>query len=803
MKSRVGKVNGKQAAELTKYALQVNVHGALRAGVELVCRRQRKSGTSSSAKLRVELRVRRKKVRGKGQYQSVGPQVRLQAAFDKETRNKSLARKYQLGPKAIARNSRLVAGIYLQAQLEWLRQIAQVCRSRAPIAAFVSRKWDETKELVTVKVGEKLERDEFEILVGNVRLVLAWSKHPKAPLLCFDLVQPPVPLVGNASPHLYAAMFSHPMLKPIHEVLREILSCALHKGIMWECDGASGNDKLHAFVSQCDQHIVEGLLQELHLCSNHQHHISTLLLVDAFKLDLLNANYAATIFLGSNGHWLRARSSIKPWVEKYLNVCYTPVPNDARQYALQFRNFIVRNQKYNRTVDADAGPREHQEEDAAEAGKRARDFDCLMDVLNGRWWLDDVVHHCKRDGSCCPGRCDAERAAAAKAKATRAIEAALFSSRPKRASSNKWNKVLGSFDFFVIGMAPHNLIRKIVGLAMQSLKIAFEAVKVKLDAAVEAARQMDVARQQELNFQAVTGTRLLRTLTMLDDDAVAVAHRMLLVISETSRTLSFYFQVVAEGRLRHNHPHLFDLARPEVSPVVACEQFYAGLLAGASWQMLRVIWQPYGSFRLWVRARPGQFVLFRRATLLVASSVRRRHGHYLEAPYSLTALADERTPENYKQQVLRNLASKLPCCHRPGMARDLRKRPLDWSGDEARVVLFAMALTFSLSLSDTERQHAANKGYNSRAGGGALFHQFAASSVCRLARAVLSKRAVQHKEHEAELRQLRLTACEPAAPLAVAVGGSVRTCSAPCSSDSIRRPRNIKVQLNTTAATDI
>ena len=109
----------------------------------------------------------------------------------------------------------------------------------------------------------------------------------------------------------------------------------------------------------------------------------------------------------------------------------------------------------------------------------------------------------------------------------------------------------------------------------------------------------------------------------------------------------------------------------------------------------------------------------RRAILLTAAGLEKRHGHFLQPPYSFAALADNTTPPAYNAQVLRGFRALRPCCQRPGLARQLRQEPhcqhLD--SEEAQTFMFAWALATTASLSDTERRHAVNRRLNLSAGG--------------------------------------------------------------------------------------
>jgi len=162
--------------------------------------------------------------------------------------------------------------------------------------------------------------------------------------------------------------------------------------------------------------------------------------------------------------------------------------------------------------------------------------------------------------------------------------------------------------------------------------------------------------------------------------------------------------------------------------------------------------------------------VFRRLVLAVLAGLRHRHGHFLKPPYSLASLADDRTTPEYAAQVVRDFNAKRACCHRPGLAQTLRLSPLRQSlgSPEAKAFFHSWALSATLSLSDTERQHSVNKRHNLAAGGGLALHQLAAQAINHSARSLLRRRAKQQKEHEEHFKKL----AAPAAPAAPACAGA-------------------------------
>ena len=147
--------NSELAKTLQTYVRHINVHGATRAGAELfVQRRKRKrQGRTEVGQPKLKVRIRHRKVRGRGTYQCVSPQIRLQMAFDEDQGHRSLSRKFDLHHKTVVRNTMCVAETFLRRQDEWLKGVLDMARSGGirPLCVCSCRKWDETKEKLTLE----------------------------------------------------------------------------------------------------------------------------------------------------------------------------------------------------------------------------------------------------------------------------------------------------------------------------------------------------------------------------------------------------------------------------------------------------------------------------------------------------------------------------------------------------------------------------------------------------------------------------------------------------------------------------
>jgi hypothetical protein len=163
--------------------------------------------------------------------------------------------------------------------------------------------------------------------------------------------------------------------------------------------------------------------------------------------------------------------------------------------------------------------------------------------------------------------------------------------------------------------------------------------------------------------------------------------------------------------------------------------------------------------------------MLRRSVLLNAASVRRRHGHYLGAPFNWAAIVDDRTVPGELETMQAIFNRVKPCCHRPGLARDAREEGVAFTDAsfKRRAACFAGGVT--LSLSNTERLHAVNKAFNRGAGGCAAFSNMCCHAVNCAAKSQQAKRRQEHTQLLALQRETQRALQQPAlSAIAVGVG---------------------------------
>ena len=147
-----------------RHADALNTRGALRAGSHVVVKKVNLKGTRSARgrgketkRAVAKLEVRGVAVAGSGKAGALPAACRLQMAFSKDssTSTKAIARKFEVHPNTVRRNRMSTAALIYGQQQVWLHDLASLCQDHPPTVCCVGRKWDETKEKLSVKLFKK------------------------------------------------------------------------------------------------------------------------------------------------------------------------------------------------------------------------------------------------------------------------------------------------------------------------------------------------------------------------------------------------------------------------------------------------------------------------------------------------------------------------------------------------------------------------------------------------------------------------------------------------------------------------
>ena len=169
-----------------------------------------------------------------------------------------------------------------------------------------------------------------------------------------------------------------------------------------------------------------------------------------------------SLFMASNGHWMRMIRACDMVAERYVEVQFIDPPMSAvraQQYSTQVCLFIARNMRgfhlaFKRGAQGEGkvlrrcrrrrppllllvplSPTTSVPPSKASAAKMIRALGELQAVFNSEWYRDPLrpdaplIHYCRDDGTCCPGATRELRTQAAKARFARAVRAAPRSLR--------------------------------------------------------------------------------------------------------------------------------------------------------------------------------------------------------------------------------------------------------------------------------------------------------------------------------------------------------------------------------------
>lgn len=148
-------------------------------------------------------------------------------------------------------------------------------------------------------------------MVSTLKLTMCWQGVPG--FLHVEFVCPPAPLVDTSVESIAAALWGHPLLKQLQAGVDELHSLADVSSHTNECDGASGNDRLHWAVTDPEKwdKVLADCLYEVLLCGNHGQHLAQISSIGLVDPELLAEVFTASVFLKADGHFRRLLHAVR------------------------------------------------------------------------------------------------------------------------------------------------------------------------------------------------------------------------------------------------------------------------------------------------------------------------------------------------------------------------------------------------------------------------------------------------------------------------------------------------------------
>ena len=174
-----------------------------------------------------------------------------------------------------------------------MTKLLQALEVAKPAFVILHEMWDDTGERLSVQAPDldnKRVHMSLEVFVS--RFAVTFGLEGIHQPVTVELVTPPGLVRTPSAANIFDALFGYPFTGTLQTMFRKLLSLAKIKLVVDECDAASGNDKLHAFVMTLDllgtDDSVLQVLKEQFLCGLHQNLVVTSL-IQCLGADLVSS----------------------------------------------------------------------------------------------------------------------------------------------------------------------------------------------------------------------------------------------------------------------------------------------------------------------------------------------------------------------------------------------------------------------------------------------------------------------------------------------------------------------------------
>eukprot|EP00959_Pyramimonas_sp_CCMP1952_P181907 3803629-Pyramimonas_sp.AAC.1 len=211
--------------------------------------------------------------------------------------------------------------------------------------------------LVSRNISKKAQATTWQILVGRVKLVWGWVGDGGAQKLSrWEPVLLPVPLITNSSEHIGAALLDHAAFCACMQFGNELLKLADMPFDIYESDNATANDTLYhgLMKNKSSAHLI---------CMNHcnqngENHVQRLANTLCYgagvsKTNIINDLYCGSLFLRTQGHFLRLLLAARTVVASMVRLKKGPPPPAAVVHCQAVRAFYE--EEYHFTTRIDMG----------------------------------------------------------------------------------------------------------------------------------------------------------------------------------------------------------------------------------------------------------------------------------------------------------------------------------------------------------------------------------------------------------------------------------------------------------------
>ena len=549
---------------------------------------------------------------------------------------------------------------YLETQSALVNRLCHVASQRRLSFAIVSQAWDETEQSLFIPLRpDLLTREQqtckWHVLVCRRHVVLAFKPLPgdacaHPVITSFDLVVPAIPLVSTSSSCIFFGLYR------THAGRQFVMLCDTIEPLSditiynYRADGASGNDKLVAFLTS--QSYVTFVAFDV--CSLHSCKLIESTAIAVVGLKVLNCIYATALFLRMGSYFMRMLMVLQQLIARTV-LLLTPSQDclsrrDAVQelYVDEVIDYSLCNAEYVRPQKKGKSMEECSDSDSEQKPMSCKHgtfimHDALLQLrlLDRSSWLQfGWVHVCTCEAAC-------TRHHIAELLNSLAIRA-IFRRLPTVPAASKWTKFAPALDFMVVGFLYKNALP---AMFAASFGKRFNH-KGKVDGIPD---DFEAQLAEDISFHEVAGKRWHKISGFLMDPDTRPRLTTLAIAIEPLRFLMrWFFRLARNVRKPCSWPALLDVISPSTSPLVSVLQLWGSVLQGSSSRLI-LLWLPAkcSSLANWLSTRPDEVSLLRRLILTLVSWVHRRYVvRFTAFPWKLAAVTDGRLGLDGAREVL-------------------------------------------------------------------------------------------------------------------------------------------------------
>ena len=493
--------------------------------------------------------------------------------------------------------------------------------------AAINLAWDETQETLSLGLNRDLtltqEECAWQVMISTSTLAAFVVPYDGAMPIDGDAimaVRPPIALTHTGADAMWHGLYCTPSARTFEQRCEHIDE---HADVVTYCycrDGAASNSKLTAHTSRT---VNRRKLTSDKVCELHSLKLSQTAVSQLGGKELLGMLFSmALLFRSATQYFLRLVYSLENYVQERLVIRPGLPPLGAAEYACIICSFMS---------DSPDTQNVHSQTSA----KRMAWWHELTLWLNGCWWLDSgrLVHY-----TTC--MLTPEYRAMVVQRIVRALRNTLFFRKPRVPTSNKWTQLFDCVSWVVLSVAPHDLMTHLYPFALADIQ-----TKITSEAASFHQRQGHYTHEQELNWHAVQGKRMLEGKLMFENKLVMAT---LCIMHVALEVLHFYAAwLIKHGASAHDArraPVLFDLTNLVWSPIIVMRQYFAGCLRGFGSRVTLICRRAgFSSVREWIASDQTQARKLQQTLLTADAWVYCRHElEFMSWPWLVACTADVR-----------------------------------------------------------------------------------------------------------------------------------------------------------------